>query len=180
MPLEGPPAPLTPVERVQLSRALLETGREPQAVEVAKPLIECSDPPPDLRRRIGSLMLDAGFPLEASGLLEPLVGSGDATPSEVLALAQALERSGGTERAGDLYRSLLAEPSSPIAADAHAGLARLAWWEGDLRGTVEHLRAHADAVVSEPARARAQEAIRRLENLLELRDEPAQQTGGDS
>jgi tetratricopeptide (TPR) repeat protein len=178
-PEEEQVEPLTSAERVQLARALLETGREQRAVRVAEPLIERADLPADLRRQIGSLMLDAGFPLEAAGLLDPLVGSGEAEPSDVLALARALERSGGIERAEDLFRSLLGEPSKQIAAESHAGLARLAWWRGDLQAAVEHLRAHADAVASEPARARAQEAIRRLESLLELRAGAAQ-SGGDS
>jgi tetratricopeptide (TPR) repeat protein len=171
------PEPLSPDERLQLAEALLQTGRTERAVAIARPLLSDPELPPERRRRVAGLMLEAGMPLEASKLLETLVASGEGTVAEMLRLSRALERSGASDRAERLYRELLDEAAgggdTDLRAGAHAGLARLAWWEGDLEGALEQLRAHADLVEDERARARTQEAITRIEQLLELRgDDP--------
>jgi tetratricopeptide (TPR) repeat protein len=162
--------PLSPSERVQLAEALLETGKTDRAVRVAAPLREDPELTPDLRRRIAALMLEAGQPLEASELLEPLLSSASIAPAETLDLARALERSGAPERAAGLYRELLGADAAALRAEAHAGLARLAWWRGELETALEQLRAHAGVVEDERARARTQEAITRIEELLDLRE----------
>ena len=110
-------------------------------------------------RRAALLLGRAGRPSEGADLLSRL--GAEMSPTDLINLGVLLEESGDPERAADAFRRGLA--AGGPAADAHAGLARVALARGDRAQVVKELGLYLESSPPAELAARAKEALGRLE-----------------
>lgn len=143
-----------------VAEAQLGSGDATHAAELARAALAAAMNSPELIRR-GALVLGrAGNLREAEPWLQSLSTGSEAEARDWVNLGVVRERSGDRDGARAAYRQALT--FSPAPAAAHAGLARLAWAEGDAATTALELDAFLAASPPPDQAARAKEALTRL------------------
>ncbi|MFN7964721.1 MAG: tetratricopeptide repeat protein [Acidobacteriota bacterium] len=150
----------SPAVLLDVALAQLNSGDLLHAAELARAALASGELDPVLLRQAALILGRAGHLRDAEPLFERLANGATSTPRDWVNLGVTRERSGDREGARAAFRRALELPA--VAADGHAGLARLAWAEGDTATTAAELDAFLAASPPSDQAVRAREALMRL------------------
>ncbi len=158
-----------PQEILRQALALAAQGELEKAIELLEPLVDESEPPPQVGAILGALLVEAGQPSRALELMRPLVSGEEADPAVLYnagraALALGLE----AEAEEHLRRSLAIQGGTPAARELGLLLARRNRFAEALASLRDWARSHPDDTEARLAAALCAVQLRRAPDAEEL------------